>query len=89
VQRISPAVFRLVLPDDVPVPAGAEVRLNGGVFPVAMDGFTYVTTLDHGVAGSATWEGGRCVFRVEPPPVDDPLPDMGVITCRPAEAGAR
>jgi outer membrane usher protein len=89
VQRISPAVFRLVLPGNVPVPAGAEVRLNGGLFPVALDGFTYVTTLDHGVAGSASWEGGRCVFRVEPPPVDDPLPDMGVIICRPAEAGAR
>lgn len=89
VQRISPGVFRLVLPDDTPVPAGAEVQLNGGVFPVAMDGFTYVTTLDHGTAGTATWQGGRCVFRVEPPPGDDPLPDMGRIPCRPAAEGAR
>jgi outer membrane usher protein len=89
VQRINPGVFRLVLADNTPVPAGAEVQLNGGVFPVAMEGFTYVTTLDHGTAGSASWPGGRCVFRVEPPPADDPLPDMGVILCRSAGEEAR
>lgn len=89
VQRINPGVFRLVLPDNTPVPAGAEVQLNGGVFPVAMEGFTYVTTLDHGTAGTARWPGGRCVFRVEPPPGDDPMPDMGVILCRPSAEGAQ
>ncbi len=89
VERIAPAVFRLVLPDNTPVPTGAEVRLNGGTFLVAMDGFTYVTTLDHGVGGVATWEDNRCSFRVEPPPSDDPLPDMGTIVCRPAPEVAR
>ena len=88
VQRINPGVFRLMRPDNTPVPSGAEVQLNGGVFPVALDGFTYVTTLDHGTAGSARWPGGRCVFRVEPPPTDDPMPDMGVIICLPAGEGA-
>jgi outer membrane usher protein len=87
VERVSPAVFRLVLPDGSALPTGAEVRLNGGIFAVAMDGFTYVTTLDHGSAGTASWEKGRCVFRVDPPPADDPLPDMGTIICRtPTEA---
>jgi outer membrane usher protein len=89
VQRINPGVFRLVLPDNTPVPAGAEVQLNGGVFPVALDGFTYVTTLDHGTAGTARWSAGRCVFRIEPPPGDDPMPDMGVIVCRPSAEGAQ
>jgi outer membrane usher protein len=89
VQRINPGVFRLVLPDNTPVPAGAEVQLNGGVFPVALDGFTYVTTLDHGTAGTARWPAGRCVFRVEPPPGNDPMPDMGVIVCRPSTEGAQ
>jgi outer membrane usher protein len=82
VERVSPAVFRLQLRDGTMVPAGAEVKLNGGTFKVAMDGFTYVTTLDHGVGGVATWGGGRCVFRVDPPPMDDPQPDMGIILCR-------
>lgn len=84
VQRINPGTFRLRLPDGTAVPTGAEVQLNGGVFTVAMDGFTYVTTLDHGTAGTARWTAGRCVFRVEPPPGDDPLPDMGLILCQPA-----
>lgn len=88
VERINPAVFRLILPDNAPVPTGAEVQLNGGTFAVAMDGYTYVTTLDHGVGGAASWEGGRCMFRVEPPPADDPLPDMGDIVCRPAPGAA-
>ena len=89
VERISPAVFRLLLPGNIPVPTGAEVQLNGGTFAVAMDGYTYVTTLDHGVGGAANWQGGRCVFRVEPPPADDPLPDMGDILCRPASGAAQ
>ena len=82
VQRVYPATFRLLLPDGAPVPVGASVRLNGGDFTVAMQGFTYVTTLSHGVGGSASWAGGRCTFRVDPPPADDPLPDMGTIVCR-------
>jgi outer membrane usher protein len=83
VERISPAVFRLYLADGSPVPAGAQVRINGGLFQVALEGYTYVTTLDHGVGGIAEWPGGRCAFRVAPPPSGDPLPDMGSIECRP------
>jgi outer membrane usher protein len=82
VERISPGVFRLLQVDGTPVPAGAAVEFNGGRYTVAMDGFTYVTTLDHGLAGSASWNGGACAFRVEPPPSDDPLPDMGEVLCR-------
>lgn len=83
VDRGSQAVFRLLLPGGDAVPVGAEVRINGGSFPVAMGGFTYVTTLTHGTGGVAQWPGGRCSFRVEPPPAGDPLPDMGEIVCRP------
>jgi outer membrane usher protein len=83
VDRGNQAVFRLVLPGGDAVPVGAEVRINGGIFPVAIGGFTYVTTLTHGTAGLAQWPGGRCTFRVDPPPADEPLPDMGEILCRP------
>jgi hypothetical protein len=34
------------------------------------------------MGADATWIGGRCKFRLEPPPSDDPLPDMGTIRCR-------
>jgi outer membrane usher protein len=89
VARISPATFHLVQPDGTPVPAGAQVHLNGGTFAVALEGLTYVTTLDHGVGGSAQWGNHRCAFRVEPPPSNDPLPEMGTIVCRPQNGSSR
>ncbi len=86
VERIRAGTFRLVLPDGEPVPAGAAVRLKGKSFPVVLDGVVYVTGLDHGMGGEATWAQGRCVFRLDPPASDDPLPDMGTVSCKP---GAR
>lgn len=88
VEHVSPGVFRLVQADGQPVPAGARVTFNGGSFTVAMDGLTYVTTYDHGTSGIADWSGGRCTFRLEPPPAHDPQPDLGTIACR-APQGAR
>jgi outer membrane usher protein len=88
VEHVSPGVFRLVQDDQSPVPTGARVAFNGGTFTVALQGLTYVTTYDHGVSGTANWEGGRCTFRLDPPPHDDPLPDMGVVMCRTTQAGA-
>jgi hypothetical protein len=41
----------------------------------------YVTGYDHGMAAEASWNGGHCSFRLEPPPPDEPLPDMGTIQC--------
>jgi outer membrane usher protein FimD/PapC len=60
----------------------------GKAFPVSYDGVTYVTGFDHGAAGSAQWGESRCSFRLEPPPANDPLPDMGSVDCR-AEASAQ
>jgi hypothetical protein len=42
---------------------------------------TYVTGIDHSLAGEAHWAGKRCVFRLQPPPAGDPLPDMGTVRC--------
>jgi outer membrane usher protein len=84
VERISSGTFRLVTEDGKPLPVGATVKLKGAEFPVVLDGMVYVTGFDHGLAAEASWPGGHCTFRLQPPPPDDPLPDMGTIQCRAA-----
>ena len=88
VEHVSPGLFRLLREDASPVPTGARVTFNGGTYTVALDGLTYVTTYDHGVGGTASWDGGRCAFRLDPPPHGDPLPDLGTVQCRAARAVA-
>jgi outer membrane usher protein len=82
VEKVSSGTFRLVTEDGKPLPVGAMVKLKGAEFPVVLDGMVYVTGYDHGMAAEATWPGGHCSFRLQPPPPDDPLPDMGTIQCR-------
>ncbi len=82
VERVRSGTFRLVTDDGVPVPVGAVVTLKGTEFPVVLDGMVYVTGYDHGMSAEARWAGGHCAFRLEPPPPDDPLPDMGTVQCR-------
>ena len=81
VERVRGGTFRLVTDDGKPVPVGAMVKLRGTLFPVVQDGMVYVTGYDHGMAAEASWNGGHCSFRLEPPPPDEPLPDMGTIQC--------
>ena len=81
VERVRSGTFRLVTDDGKAVPVGAVVTLKGVRFPVVQGGMVYVTGYDHGMAAEASWNGGKCRFRLEPPPPDDPLPDMGVIPC--------
>lgn len=82
VERVHSGTFRLITDDGKPVPVGAVVKLKGTLFPVVLDGMVYVTGYDHGMQAEASWTGGHCGFRLEPPPADDPLPDMGTIHCR-------
>ena len=81
VHRIRAGVFRLVTSDGSPLPTGAVVDFKGENFPIGLDGQAYVTGFDHGFGASASWPGHRCYFRIEPPPSDDPQPDMGTIVC--------
>src|SRR5882724_940 len=81
VERVRSSTFRLITDDGKPVPVGAVVTLKGAQFPVVLDGLVYVTGHDHGMAAQANWSGGHCRFRLEPPPADDPLPDMGTVRC--------
>jgi outer membrane usher protein len=86
VERVHSGTFRLVTDDGRPVPVGAVVTLKGTQFPVVLDGMVYVTGYDHGMAADASWPGGRCSFRLDPPPPDDPLPDMGTVQCHESHA---
>lgn len=81
VERVRGGTFRLVGDDGRALPVGARVVFNGGTFPIVLDGVVYVTGYDHGMSAEARWEGGTCRFRVEPPPVDEPIPDMGTVRC--------
>jgi outer membrane usher protein len=81
VERVRSGTFRLITDDGKPVPVGAVVTLKGVQFPVVQGGMVYVTGYDHGLAAEASWNGGHCRFRLEPPPPDDPLPDMGIVAC--------
>ena len=88
VERVRGGTFRLVMDDGRPVPVGAVVTLKGVPFPVVQNGMVYVTGYDHGMAADASWNGGHCHFRLEPPPSDDPLPDMGTVQCHAGDAGS-
>jgi outer membrane usher protein len=82
VERVRGGTFRLVSDEGKPLPVGALVTLKGAQFPVVQDGMVYVTGYDHGMSAEASWSGGgHCTFRLEPPPPDDPLPDMGTVAC--------
>jgi outer membrane usher protein len=82
VKRERSGIFKLQRADGSAVPAGATVRFQGEEFPVGLDGLTYVTGYDHGTSGEARWNGGRCTFRLPPPPEGEPQPDLGTIACR-------
>jgi outer membrane usher protein len=81
VDRERGATFHLIRIDGSPVPSGADVIVMSRRFPVALDGLVYVNNLDHGLTATAEWNAERCTFRLPPPPPDDPLPDLGNITC--------
>jgi outer membrane usher protein len=82
VKRVRSGVFKLQRADGSVVPAGAVVKFQGEEFPVGLEGLTYVTNYDHGTAGEAHWNGGRCTFRLPPPPADETQPELGTIACR-------
>jgi outer membrane usher protein len=82
VERVRAGVFKLQLTDGSAVPPGAVVTLVGQEFPVGLEGLAYVTNYDHGTTGEAHWNGGRCTFRLPPPPSGEPQPDLGTIICR-------
>ncbi len=87
VSRANAVTLRLIQPGGTPVPAGAEVRLDGNRYPVGMQGSMYLAGLAGPTRATATWRDGTCTFEVSRPAGKDPLPDVGAIACVPSTAG--
>jgi len=77
------ALFRIVLDSGQVMPAGSTVELNEGktLFPVANDGAVYVTGLVKQNRLVGRWKGQSCKFDLGFEPSNDPLPDLGQVTC--------
>lgn len=77
------ALLRLVLEDGKRPPPGTQVRLDGQAerFPLGLDGEVYLTGLAATHRGRAEWNGRRCVFDLQVPKTNDPLPHLGTVPC--------
>jgi outer membrane usher protein len=86
VSRANAVTLRLVQAGGTPVPAGAEVRLDGNRYPVGMKGSMYLGGIEGRTQATATWRDGACSFEVSRPNGKDPLPDVGEVACVPSQA---
>jgi outer membrane usher protein len=78
------ALIRIVLDDDAPAPAGAELELEGDSkeFFVARRGEAFVTGLKDKSRLRLTWQGRHCDFDVElPAGSPDEIPRVGPYVC--------
>jgi outer membrane usher protein len=78
------ALIRIVLDDDAPAPAGAEIALEGDSkeFFVARRGEAFVTGLKDKSRLRLTWQGRHCDFDVElPAGSPDEIPRVGPYVC--------
>ncbi len=78
------ALIKIMQDDGAPVPAGAQVRVEGqvGAFPVALNGDAYLTGLSARNRAVATWLDHECAFEFDYPQTGDPQPRLGPFVCR-------
>ena len=74
--------MRLVLEDGLAVPSGAVVRIGERSFPVALDGFTYVSGLDERVTARADWPNAQCEFELDAVSSGGDVAALGDVVCR-------
>ncbi len=76
------AFFRILLRDGQPLPMGAAVEdEHGELWPVGHRGEVFLTDLLPSNSLRAYYNGQRCEFTLQVPDNDDPLPDLGSVTC--------
>jgi outer membrane usher protein len=86
VTEIRSAVFTLKQESGSYVPEGSDISIvdNENTFVTGGDGQVFVTNLPEQFTGHVVWGGGACVFNVTlpKPRKDNPIPDIGIITCK-------
>jgi outer membrane usher protein len=81
VEHAHALTLHLVRDDGTPVPAGAQVVLDQRSFPVALGGLVYLEGVTRTVDARAQWSSDGCAFEVVPAASDEPMPDLGTVTC--------
>lgn len=83
VRRESGVTMTVVQGSGEPVPASARVRISdrADALIVGHGGVLYVPDPPPTIEGEARWGERRCAFRTSPKPSNDPLPDLGRVTC--------
>ena len=82
IERVRAVTMRLVLESGVAVPSGAQVHIGTRKFPVALDGFTYVSGLGEAVQAHVVWNGGGCEFALDAVPSSGEIVPLGEVVCR-------
>lgn len=84
VKLVRGALMSIVLENDEALPAGSVVELlgSGQSFPVGLRGEVYLTGLSVSNKLRATWGQRSCEIEFLYPQTNDPLPHLGVRTCR-------
>src|SRR3990167_2194036 len=86
VSTIRNAIFTLKQENGSYVPEGADITIvdSENTFVSGADGQVFVSEVPEQFTGKVIWGGGGCTFNVTlpKPKEDDPIPDIGVITCK-------
>ncbi len=86
VRSVSAATLNLVLTNGQPVPAGAELVLEGSdpadSLPVGHQGLAYVSGLKSYNRLMVSWPNGRCVVEIPYAPEKGSVPYLGEFICR-------
>ncbi len=83
VARTRDAFFRVRLEDGQPLPLGAAIEdEHGELWPVGHRGEVFLSDLLPENHLQAHHNGHSCTFELEVPETNDPLPDLGTVTCR-------
>lgn len=79
------AFLRILLPDGQPVPVGAlaTISTTNAQFPVGHRGEAFMTNLEEESEIRVNWQQQSCAFNLSVTQSDDPIPDLGIVTCEP------
>jgi outer membrane usher protein FimD/PapC len=87
IEASASAIMRAVLPDGSAVPEGARAHVVDDASrssPVGMDGRLYLEGVRGGARVLVTYGAQKsCTFTLPVVPVDEGVPDLGNLVCRP------